>query len=103
MKALLLVPVLGLALVALLDRDAGLGTWLELSSEYRIQAARIDRLEGEIERLRHEVEALESDPFALERAIREDLDLAKPGEVIVRLGSESSAEGRPSPRFHSNN
>jgi cell division protein FtsB len=36
--------------------------------------------------LRAEIEALESQPFALERAIREDLELARPGETVVRFG-----------------
>jgi cell division protein FtsB len=43
-----------------------------------------------VEALRAEVRALERDPFSLERAIREDLDLAKPGEVIVRFGSKTA-------------
>jgi cell division protein FtsB len=48
--------------------------------------ARIEKLSSEIALLRAQVGDLESDPFALERAIREDLGLAKPGEVIVRFG-----------------
>ena len=41
----------------------------------------------EIAALRRDVETLESDPAALERAIREDLVFARPGEVVVRLPS----------------
>ena len=39
--------------------------------------------------------ALESDPFAIESAIREDLKLARSGELVVRFPSSD----RSNPRF----
>ena len=36
---------------------------------------------------------LETRPWAVERAIREDLDLAKPGEVVVRFRSGALRQG----------
>ncbi len=90
MRSALLLPFRAIALLAVVDRHAGLGTWLELRGELRASRIRIDRLHREVEALRAEVRALERDPFSLERAIREDLDLAKPGEVIVRFGSKTA-------------
>ena len=39
----------------------------------------------ELSPLEEETEALRTDPFAIESAIREDLQLARPGETVVRL------------------
>ncbi len=41
-----------------------------------------------VARLRAEVNRLESDPMALERVAREQLNLAKPGEIIILLPRE---------------
>ncbi len=97
MRAVLLVSLLGFTLLGLLDQEAGLGTWFELRGEFHAAQARIDRLNREVETLRADVEALRGDPFALERAIREDLELSKPGEVIVRF--TRARRSHPSPRF----
>jgi len=88
LRTLWLVPVLAGAMlgVALLDRDSGLPSWLELRRELADFQQRIDQLERESQALRSQIAALESDPFAIERAIREDLELARPGEVVVRFG-----------------
>jgi cell division protein FtsB len=59
--------------------------WWHLRGELRASSERIDLLAKENEALQAEIEALGSDPFALERAIREDLELARSGEVIVRF------------------
>ena len=97
MKALWLVAVgvLAALTIALMDQESGLGTWLRLRGELEASRARIAKLESEIVELRGEAEALENDPFAEERAIRERLGLARPGEVVVRF-----ARGKtPSTRF----
>jgi cell division protein FtsB len=44
----------------------------------------VAELEARIESREGEAAALRSDPLALERAIREDLGLARPGETVVR-------------------
>lgn len=81
--------VLGLAAFAatlvVVDRDSGAGTWLRLRSELAESRARIERLEAETSSLQRQIEDLRSEPWAIERAIREDLDLARPGEVLVRF------------------
>jgi cell division protein FtsB len=42
-------------------------------------------LRSEVEKLQVEVEALKSDSVATERAIREVLEFAQPGETVVRF------------------
>ena len=73
------------AMTALLDQDSGIGIWLELREDLDRTAARVERLTAQNDMLRREIELLESDPGALERAIREELDLVRPGERVVRF------------------
>jgi cell division protein FtsB len=49
-------------------------------------------LKERVETLEFEINALETDPFALERAIREDLELARPGEIVVRFAPLSTRD-----------
>ncbi len=95
MRAFLLAPIFVAAVfvLAVSDRDSGLPKWLQVRSELRESTSRIALLREEIETLEVEVEALRSDPFAIERAIREDLELAKPGETVVRFPSRGSSPG----------
>ncbi len=86
-KALWLIPALFtvVLILAVTDRESGLRVWSELRQERRESQERISQLQTEVESLQAEVEALESDPLAMERAIREVLDLARPGETVVRF------------------
>jgi len=70
---------------AVLDQESGLGTWLHLRSELERADERLARLQEEIASVERQISALETDPFAVERAIREDLELARPGELVVRF------------------
>jgi cell division protein FtsB len=70
--------------VAVADDSTGVRAWLELREDVRVAKARVAELEARIESRESEAEALRSDPFALEQAIREDLGLARPGEIVVR-------------------
>ena len=70
--------------VALADEETGVRTWLDLRADLEVAQARVTELEGRIQRREAEASALRSDPLALERAIREDLGLARPGETVVR-------------------
>ena len=87
MRRLLLIPaVIAVAVVyAMLDQASGIRAWLRLRSHLVASAGRIEELQHEVDALRAESSALKHDPFATERAIREDLELAKPGETVVRL------------------
>ena len=63
--------------------------WLRLRSDLADSSERVAALKRSAEALQIQIEALESQPFALEKAIREDLELARPGEVVVRFGRAS--------------
>jgi cell division protein FtsB len=84
---LIWIPALGLAAVgwAAVDERSGLPAWQRLRADLTAARARIEILRGDLEALRREAEALQGDDFALERAIREDLGLARSGESVVRL------------------
>lgn len=78
--------LVGAVLVYLwLDREAGIRTYLELREAVARTDHRIVEAGKENAALRAEARALAEDPAAQERAIREDLDLVKPGESLVRL------------------
>jgi cell division protein FtsB len=79
---------------AALDGDAGLRTWWRLREGLEASRQRVAALGREIAHLERASRELEGDPFAMERAIREDLGLARPGERIVRF----SGSGTESPR-----
>ena len=83
-----------LAISALLDRDSGMGIWLELRGDLADARVRLAALADENEALRREIEILEAEPSAIDRAIREELDLVAPGEVVVRF--VGAASPRPS-------
>ena len=83
------------ALLAALDSHAGLRAWWDLREALREAESERAQLQREVDALRSEADALESDRFAIERAIRERLRLARAGETVVRLSNPESA----SPRF----
>ena len=70
--------------VALADESTGVRTWWQLRRDVRVAEARVAELEARIESREAEAAALRSDPIALEHAIRADLGLARPGEIVVR-------------------
>jgi cell division protein FtsB len=86
-KLLLIIPaLLGAALIYIsADRGTGLSTWMHDRDSLESSEKQIARLEAEIVHLKAEVGRLERDPFAIERAIREDLEWARAGETVVRL------------------
>ena len=92
------------AVFAMLDQDSGIAIWRELRGDLETSNERVEQLVRENAALRGEIAILESEPAALDRAIREELDLVLPGEVVVRFapiaptdpmpGSRPSAEDR---------
>jgi cell division protein FtsB len=80
---------------AAMDEGSGIRRSWQLRSDLAAANERIADLDAEIALLQREVGALEQDAFAIERAVREDLDFARPGETIVRLAPAVA----PTPRF----
>jgi cell division protein FtsB len=73
------------AFLASVDGQSGIPMWLRLRDDVAEAATRLDALARETQDLEDQIDALENEPFALERAIREDLELARPGEILVRF------------------
>jgi cell division protein FtsB len=95
-RGLLLIPAL-IALVAVyaaVDPDSGIGTWRRMRADLLSAEVLIDGLRNEIAALEQGNEALESDAFAIETAIREDLELARPGERVLRLTNPQDSNPR---------
>ena len=83
-----------LAVTALLDQDTGVSNWLDLRAGLARSTERVDRLVEQNASLRREIELLETDPTAIDRVIREELDQALPGERVVRFQRPQGVAGR---------
>jgi cell division protein FtsB len=77
--------LLAAAVWALLDGSAGVRTYWDLGRQLEAAQRRAESLRGEVAALEREAESLQRDPLAIESAIRADLGLARPGEVVVRV------------------
>lgn len=81
---------------AWIDDDSGLRTWWRLRSDLGEADARIVALRSDVESRQQDATSLEDDDFAIERAIRERLQYARPGETIVRVnGSDGTTPRLP--------
>jgi len=80
---------------AALDEEAGIARWLHLRSELADARGRIEHFHAEISLLEREAELLKGDAFALERAIREELELVRPGQQLVRLTGGTPSSWNP--------
>ena len=90
--------ILGVAwLVAWVDPETGIRTWLDLREDLAVAQARIAALETGVASLETEAALLAEDPLAIEAAIREDLGLARPGDtvVILREGADHPLRATP--------
>ena len=83
------VAVLGIVLVSV-DEKSGVAEWQRLRSELALSEERIEALSTRSDSLRREIAELQEDPFAVERAIREELALVRPGERLVRFTGDGS-------------
>jgi cell division protein FtsB len=88
--------LLGLFLLALLVHDVfgahGFLAMRRTRTEIERVQKDIDRLNKENIQLAEEVKALKSDPRTIEKIAREDLGLAKDGEVIIKIPQERQPE-----------
>jgi cell division protein FtsB len=80
-----IVLVAAAAAWAWLDAEDGVDTWRRLHQEVEAAQARGRALADRNEALRTEIEALAADRSAQERAVREELRWARPGEIVVRV------------------
>ncbi len=96
MRGWIWIPALvGAALViAVLDGDSGLGTWLRLRADLAAAESRIAEIRDQTQALERQASALETDEFAIERAIREELEYARRGETLLRLPGEPHVSSR---------
>ncbi|RPG05845.1 MAG: septum formation initiator family protein [Proteobacteria bacterium TMED72] len=78
------VVCVGFALVGF-DNESGLPAWTDLRVELSGSELRLEALRERVAGLEAEIESLQKDPSAREQAIREELKLARPGEVVVRF------------------
>jgi cell division protein FtsB len=70
---------------ALADSKSGLLPWWALHQELVSAQAHRAELEAANTALEAEIRELEHSPFATERAVREVLGFAKPGELVIRM------------------
>ena len=84
-------PLVSALLYAAWDETSGLPLWRRLSRDVARAEAQVERLQIRNARLAADIEALGSDPFALERAIREEIGWVRPGEVRIDIRPREEA------------
>ncbi len=91
MRRFLLIPTIFLLFLvyAMVNRAGSIRTWLDLRKDLESGETRIERLQEENQALGDSIEAFTADSIAAERVLREELELARPGEVIVKLPAPS--------------
>lgn len=81
--------ILGLAVLAMVVHDVfgthGFLAMRRTQSEIKKVQANLEQLNKENEALEQEVRDLKSDPRLIEKIARDELGLARPGEVIIRV------------------
>ena len=96
-----LLILLGIALFVLAGNailgKGGLQALLEVRREHQGLDREIERLEEENRQLETEIQGLRSDPAAIEKLAREQMRMAKPGEIIFTLPGEQDEETRTLP------
>jgi cell division protein FtsB len=90
--------ILGLALFALLVHDVfgahGFIAMRKTQKEIEQIREQIGKLNKDNQLLSNQVNSLKTDPKAIERIAREDMGLARPGEIIYKL-PDSAKPGDP--------
>jgi cell division protein FtsB len=91
--------VLGLLCIALIVHEIfGEHGYLALrrqQNEFQSLQQQILRLQQENQQLEQQVKALKSDPKAIERLAREQMRMARPGEIIYTLPEKDSQKPQP--------
>jgi cell division protein FtsL len=91
--------LLGLLLLAMIVHDVfgthGFLAMRRTQNEIRIVNADLEALRKENAALAQEVKDLNSDPRLIEKIARDDLGLARPGEIIIRIPQGQQLEQSP--------
>lgn len=91
--------ILGLFVLALVVHDIfgahGFISMRRTQNEIQRVRREIDRLNRENVQLGEQVKALKSDPHMIEKIAREELQHAKPGEIIIRIPQSQQPASDP--------
>lgn len=91
--------MLGLLVAVMIVHDVfgthGFLAMRRTQSEIKKVLSNLDKLSKENEALEQEVKDLKSDPRLIEKIARDDLGLARPGEVIIRIPQGQELEQNP--------
>jgi cell division protein FtsB len=92
--------ILGLFVLALVVHDIfgthGFIAMRRTQNEIQRVRKEIDRLNSENVQLGDQVKALKTDPHTIEKIAREELQHAKPGEIIIRIPQSPQSGSNPS-------
>lgn len=75
----------GLVVLALLAPDSGIPKVQEVRRIKKQLEMDIQHLEAENERIKKEINAMKTDPFWQEKIAREELNMARPDEIIYKF------------------
>lgn len=88
--------LLGLGLTFLIVHDIfgahGFLAMRRTQKEIEVLREKIEKLHAENGQLAEQVKALKSDPKLIERIARDELGLARPGEIIIKLPAPAKAQ-----------
>ena len=97
LREILLLALGALAIHDVFGTHGFLAMW---RTQKQLQALRtdLDRLNRENQKLSDQVSALRTDPKAIERIAREQMGLARPGEMIFKLPPPAGNSSSPNSR-----
>ncbi|MFN4895215.1 MAG: FtsB family cell division protein [Pseudomonadota bacterium] len=87
----ILLGVLALAAFSFLSDDA-FGKLSNLNRTLEQQQRTNSKLSGTVQALKREVQGLQSDPRTVEKAARNELGMARPGEMVVIFDKQEVAD-----------
>jgi cell division protein FtsL len=94
--------ILAVLVVALLMHDIfgkhGFLAMRRTKHEMEQVQTNLDRLNQENQKLADQIKELKSDPQKIEAIARDELGLAKPGEIIIKIPPGQQPEQSPSPK-----
>lgn len=87
--------VLGYLIVLFLFGEVNLPHYISMKNAYNQMTDEIDQLKNENAHLRQQTNALSSDPQKIESLAREELGLAKKGEIIYEFPKSAPSSSKP--------